>query len=148
MNVKAAFLVVCLLISWSCVSFCKQGNKSDTGVTTRVAMKERIEELLVCPDCLDSFSETAKSYYIVEEVTISGGDITLHGELYLPNRPGPHPGIVYMHGGGNNYDVLMSAPKYYAPRLTHGGDRCLGFAIVIPISSASQAAGPERVPHQ
>ena len=98
MNAKAAFPVFCLFVSWLYVSFCQQGNKSDTGMTTRIAMKERIEELLVCPVCLDSFSESSRSY-IIEEVTFSSGDIKLRGELYLPKKPGPHPAIVYMHGG-------------------------------------------------
>ncbi|UCE65068.1 MAG: alpha/beta hydrolase [Candidatus Zixiibacteriota bacterium] len=117
---KAAFSVFYLLVSWSCVSFCQQGDKPDTGMTTRIAVKERIEELLVYPACLDSFSETTESY-IVEEVIIPSGEIKLHGQLYLPKKPGPHPAIVYMHGGGNDYDMLMSAPKYYAPRLAHCG---------------------------
>lgn len=120
MNLKAVFFIFCLFIGWSCVSFCQQDNKLDSGVTSGIAEKERIDELLVRPACLGNFRNSTNSY-IVEEVTIPSGDITLHGELYLPNRPGPHPAVVYMHGGGNNYDVLMNAPRYYAPRLAHCG---------------------------
>lgn len=117
---KSIFLALYLLIGWLSVSFCQQGDESNTNAVSRIATKERIEKLLVRPNCLDSFSESAESY-IVEEVTIPGGDIKLHGQLYLPKKPGPHPAIVYMHGGGNNYDLLMSSPKYYAPRLAHCG---------------------------
>lgn len=124
-KVRVVLLVIGLFLCWSCMSFGQQDIKPDIGVTSRIATKERIEELLVCPPCLESFSETAKSYSI-EEITITSGDIILHGELYLPKRPRPHPAIIYMHGGGNNYDMLMGAPKYYAPRLAH-----CGYAVLI-----------------
>ena len=83
MNVKAVFLVIGLLISWPCLSYCQKGSKSDKGITSRIATKERLEELLVCPPCLESFSRTVESYD-VEEVTIPAGDIKLAGKLY-PN---------------------------------------------------------------
>jgi len=122
---KTVFLVVCIFVACPGVSFCQQSDKPETGVTSLIASENRIEELLVRPACLKLFNETAKSY-TVDEVTIPSGDIELRGELYLPKTPGPHPAIVYVHGGGNDYDILMSAPKYYAPRLAS-----CGYAVLI-----------------
>jgi pimeloyl-ACP methyl ester carboxylesterase len=61
----------------------------------------------------------------LKEVIIPSGDIELAGELYLPKFTGPYPAIIYIHGGGNNYDMLMSAPRYYALRMAH-----CGFAVL------------------
>jgi len=120
MNVKTISLVFCLFICWFHLSFSQDDNESNLGITSGIAKKERIDELLVRPACLGNYRNSTNSY-IIEKVTIPSGDIELHGELFLPNRPGPHPAIVYMHGGGNDYETLMSAPKYYAPRLAHCG---------------------------
>jgi len=37
---------------------------------------------------------------IVEKITFQSGDITLSGVLVKPTTPGPHPGIVLLHGSG------------------------------------------------
>jgi len=37
---------------------------------------------------------------VVENVTFQSGDITLSGVLVKPTTPGPHPGIVLLHGAG------------------------------------------------
>ena len=39
---------------------------------------------------------------IVEKVTIRSGDTRLSGVLVRPATPGPHPGIVLLHGAGSN----------------------------------------------
>jgi len=118
--VKTLWLISCLLISLPCASFSQRADRFDPGGESQIASEKRIEELLVRPVCLKSYSESAKSYTI-EEVTIPGEDIDLRGELYVPKKPGLYPAIVYVHGGGNDYDLLMSAPKYYAPRLANCG---------------------------
>lgn len=38
--------------------------------------------------------------YRIEEVRFRNGDVELVGSLYLPPGPGPHPGIVVVHGSG------------------------------------------------
>lgn len=49
-----------------------------------------------------------KAYYYLfyhgnaENVTFQGGDIQLAGVLVKPATPGPHPGIVLLHGSGPN----------------------------------------------
>jgi len=105
MNVKAVFLVFCLIIGWPWVSFSQQGNQPKIENTLNTPKNARLEELLVCPPCLESYSDTAKSFS-VEVVTIPSGEITLHGELYLPKEQGPYPAVIYMHGGGNNYNMF------------------------------------------
>lgn len=120
MNIKTIFLIFSLVFCWFCLSFGQIENKSNLESASGIAEKERIDELLVRPACIESF-RNATNTYIVKEVAIPSGDITLHGELYLPNQPGPHPAVILMHGGGNDYEMLMSAPRYYAPRLAHCG---------------------------
>jgi pimeloyl-ACP methyl ester carboxylesterase len=36
----------------------------------------------------------------VEDVTVVNGDVTLKGTLLVPDKPGPHPAIVFAHGSG------------------------------------------------
>lgn len=38
--------------------------------------------------------------YREEEVTFTNGDVTLSGTLLLPESKGPHPAIIFTHGGG------------------------------------------------
>jgi len=45
---------------------------------------------------------------IAEKVTIQSGDIKLAGMLVKPDTPGPHPGIVLLHGSG-----LQRYSKWY-----------------------------------
>jgi dienelactone hydrolase len=40
------------------------------------------------------------SHYKIERVKFKNGDITLSGELRLPDTPGPHPVIINVHGSG------------------------------------------------
>lgn len=35
-----------------------------------------------------------------EEVTFHNGDVALAGTVLLPRTPGPHPGVVFLHGSG------------------------------------------------
>jgi len=125
MKVKTTLLLLSLFICLFYLSFSKVDDKDNLGIESGTINQERIEELLIRPACLENFKDTDDSY-TAKEVIISSGDIALHGELYLPNKPGLHPAVVYMHGGGNTYDMLMNAPKHYAPRLAH-----CGYAVLI-----------------
>ena len=124
MRMKIAFLISAGLLIVMLASYCQQGKKHDTSDTTLIASEQRIEELLAGPPCLENFSRDVNSFDI-EDVIIASGDIKLQGKLYLPRMPGPHPAIIYMHGGGNNYELIMSAPQFYAPRFAHCGYACL-----------------------
>jgi pimeloyl-ACP methyl ester carboxylesterase len=120
MKVKVICLAISLIMGCISISHCQPSNKSVGRINPGIVSEERLENLLVCPPCLESYSRTAESYS-VEKVTIPGADIELSGKLYLPEKPGPYPAIVFLHGGGNNYDLLMSSPRYYAARLAHCG---------------------------
>lgn len=41
-----------------------------------------------------------KKYYSIENIQFKNGDITLAGELFLPETKGPHPLIINVHGSG------------------------------------------------
>jgi uncharacterized protein len=85
----------------------------------------RLAQLLTKPACLQSPGDSGEAYR-VEAVSFRSGKITLAGKLYLPSGGQKHRAVVFMHGGGNDYDLIMSAPKYYARRLA----QC-GFAALI-----------------
>ena len=82
--------------------------------------RERLGTLLKEPACLQSSGDSGETYR-VEAVSFKSGKITLAGKLYLPAGGQKHRAVVFMHGGGNNYDLIMSAPRYYARRLAPCG---------------------------
>jgi len=116
MNGKSILLIVYIFVSCFQLSFCQNDNRTNLRRTSEISNEERISELLIRPACFENISNL-DSLITIKEVIIPSGGIKLQGELYLPNAPGPHPAVVIMHGGGNNYEMLMSAPKYFAPRL-------------------------------
>ena len=48
-----------------------------------------------------------------EEVRFNNGDVTLAGSLILPNSPGPHPAIIFMHGSGGSPRVSYFGFGYW-----------------------------------
>lgn len=52
------------------------------------------------------------------EVVFESGDLMLAGTLVLPAGPGPHPGLVMVHGSG---PVTRRAPRYMADLFAHRG---------------------------
>lgn len=80
----------------------------------------RLGALLKEPACLQSLGDSGETYR-VEAVSFKSGKITLAGKLYLPLEGQKHRAVVFMHGGGNDYDLIMSAPRYYARRLAACG---------------------------
>ncbi len=53
-----------------------------------------------------------ESSFREEDVTVSAGQFPLPGKLTLPKAPGPHPGIVLVHGSGpNDQDETVGANK-------------------------------------
>jgi len=105
---------------WFFAADCQTENNSGADLKEGIVSESRLKELLARPPCLQSFDRTVESYK-VKEVTIPGGEIELAGKLYLPDTPGPHAAVVFMHGGGNDYELVMGAPRFYGPRLAHCG---------------------------
>jgi len=91
---------------------------------TLVGSATRLARLESKPPCLESFSRS-ETTYVVERVAVRSEGVELAALLYLPPGKGRFPGVVFMHGGGNDVDQLRAAPLFYAPRLAH-----CGFAVL------------------
>ncbi|MFH2035985.1 MAG: alpha/beta hydrolase [Candidatus Zixiibacteriota bacterium] len=113
-------LIVIFLIFLPGIIYCQQIDTDIIQLISEKSSKDRIDELLNCPSCLKNNSDSAKQY-TVENVIFPSGDILLNGELYLPVGSGPFPGIVFMHGGGNNYEMLYTSVMYDARRFAKCG---------------------------
>jgi pimeloyl-ACP methyl ester carboxylesterase len=98
--------------------------KGKTGLGPHRLTAEDIERLLVKPVCLQSFSDTSE-WGLVEDLPVSSKGIALSARLYLPEGKGPWPAVILVPGGFNETELIMSSPRYEAPRLA----RC-GFAAV------------------
>jgi len=70
------------------------------------------------PSCLDVAVDSAGTYR-KEAVRFTSGDVSMAGQLFLPVEPGPHPGAVLLHGGGQAR--LNEAPLFFAPLLAQCG---------------------------
>lgn len=46
------------------------------------------------------------------EITFENGSVELHGTLYLPSTPGPHPAVVFAHGSGDATRQLGFFPMF------------------------------------
>lgn len=79
-----------------------------------------VATLLVKPSCLATYVDSARTC-VVEDLNVPGKGITLSGQLYLPSRDGRWPVVILVPGGFNETDLIMMAPRYYAPRLAACG---------------------------
>ena len=71
----------------------------------------------------DLEARNAKTY-TEEKVTYPSGDVQLAGSLRIPNRPGPHPAIVFAHGSGPGTRNQVSILAHF---FLHRGIAVLGF---------------------
>jgi pimeloyl-ACP methyl ester carboxylesterase len=69
--------------------------------------------------CLTSPPLTTGAY-LEARVHIERGDVTLAGRMLVPNRPGPHPAVVILAGGGRDSQVNYT-PRFIATRLARCG---------------------------
>jgi pimeloyl-ACP methyl ester carboxylesterase len=99
--------------------------KRKTGLGPQRLTAEGIERLLVKPACLQSFSDT-NEWGLIEDLPVSSKGITLSARLYMPEGKGPWPAVILVPGGFNETELIMSWPRYEAPRLAH-----CGFAAVV-----------------
>jgi len=97
------------------------GQISVTGADSLVVMDSAaVVRLLVKPACLGTYVDSARTC-VVEDIPVQSKGILLSGQLYLPARAGRWPLVILVHGGFNESDLIMQAPRYYAPRLAHCG---------------------------
>lgn len=75
--------------------------------------------LLALPVCPAAGMITTGAY-VETPVTLDRPGARLAGRLMRPNRPGPHPAVVILHGGGRGGQVNYT-PRYIASRLARCG---------------------------
>jgi hypothetical protein len=71
----------------------------------------------------DLEAENAQAY-VEEKVTYPSGDVGLAGLLRIPNKPGPHPAIVFAHGSGPGTQNQVSMLAHF---FLHQGMAVLSF---------------------
>ncbi|KAA2236256.1 dienelactone hydrolase family protein [Salinarimonas soli] len=76
-----------------------------------------------------------------EAVTFPGGGMTLRGVLFRPQGPGPHPGVVALHGCGG----LADSRGRLQARHADWGERlaAAGFLVLFPDSFGSRGLGEQ-----
>ncbi len=57
--------------------------------------------------------------YGIEEIRFANGDLELAGTVYAPPGPGPHPGLVFLHGSGPQ--TRDSYIRWFADRFARAG---------------------------
>jgi hypothetical protein len=89
-------------------------------VSSNLIDSSTVVRLLVKPVYLATYGDSAGTY-LVEDVPVRSKGIVLTGQLYLPVHAGEWPLVILVHGGFNETELIMQAPRYYAPRLAHCG---------------------------
>ena len=107
-------LMLCSMAPLSCHASEKAGAQSLVLDSTSVAT------LLATPGCLSAPIDSGATY-VVEDLPVPGKGVTLSGQLYLPSRDGRWPLIILVAGGFNETELIMLAPRHYAPRFAACG---------------------------
>ena len=71
-------------------------------------------------ECFYGYTDSLATH-TSKKVDIQSDGAMISGELFLPGKPGPHPAIVLVHGGGSNIRIIRDTPHFFAPRLAHCG---------------------------
>lgn len=79
-----------------------------------------VAALLVKPGCLATYVDSARTC-VGKDLDLPGKGVTLSGQLYLPSSEGKWPVVILVPGGFNETELIMQAPRYYAPRLAACG---------------------------
>ena len=85
-----------------------------------ILSEEAVAKLLTRPLCFASHSDTIQTY-LIKDCVIPSGEISLSAQLYLPSEMGKYPLVILVPGGFNETELIMQAPRYYAPRLARCG---------------------------
>ncbi len=114
-------MLICFLVMNLSFFFCDiLAENVEVIQADEIVKANRLAELLAQPNCLKSFDRTVQSYEIVE-VKIPSDNIILDGKFYCPSDSDKYPAVIFMHGGGNDAELLVSGPMFYASRLAHCG---------------------------
>jgi predicted acyl esterase len=82
--------------------------------------KEAVTKLLTRPPCFASQADTLQSY-VIKDCPVPSNGISLSAQLYLPLETGKWPLVILIPGGFNETELIMQAPRYYAPLLARCG---------------------------
>ena len=88
--------------------------------SSHILSSEEMIELLTKPECFGSPEDTTQSY-LIRDYVIPSKEISLSAKLYLPSLRGRWPVVILVPGGFNETELVMEAPRYYAPRLARCG---------------------------
>ena len=113
------FAPIYLLIALLGAACQSADHSGDTG-STHVLDSDIVARLLERPECLEDFSPSSGAW-VVEGLPVESKGILLSGQLYLPTRGERWPLVILVPGGFNEADLIMQAPRYYAPRLATCG---------------------------
>ncbi len=100
-------------------------NKHEPVIASHRLTEKDVERLLVKPVCLKPILEE-EVWSRIQDFPVSSKGITLSAELYMPIGEGKWPAVILVPGGFNETELIMSSPRYEAPRLA----QC-GFAAVV-----------------
>jgi dienelactone hydrolase len=139
-KISLVCLLLVILVPISCLAI---EPMQETGVPTsevdkeagHVLTPEEVAKLLVRPRCFGSLGDTTGSYAIRDYAIPSNG-IALSAQLYLPAETGRWPLVILIPGGFNETELVMQAPRYYAPILA----RC-GFAALVYYKRGTGSSG-------
>jgi pimeloyl-ACP methyl ester carboxylesterase len=101
-------------------SGCQSSGRSTETDSTRVLDSDEVARLLKRPVCLEDFGPSSGAW-VVHDVPVESNGIVLSGQLYLPANGERFPLVILIPGGFNEEDLIMQAPRYYAPRLATCG---------------------------
>jgi dienelactone hydrolase len=111
-------MAIALLLLLPELESCKSHRVDTTSIN--VMDSNTVARLLAKPACLTTDIDSARTYIVIDMPVQSKG-IVLSGQLYLPAREGRWPLVILVSGGFNETEIILQAPRYYAPRLAHCG---------------------------
>jgi dienelactone hydrolase len=120
MKLHFRHITTAILLLFATLGTSKSQTRDSDGASKFVMDSAEVARLLVKPACLATYVDSVRSY-VVEDLPVRSKGIVLSGQLYLPARAGRWPLVILVHGGFNETELIMRAPRYYAPRLAHCG---------------------------
>jgi hypothetical protein len=109
----------------ACASPAAFADERGQSTAAHVLGAEDVERLLARPACFSSLPDSG-GWGRIEGFQVPSDGITLSAELYLPEGKGPWPAVILVPGGFNETQLIMLAPRHYAPRLA-----ACGFAAAV-----------------
>jgi dienelactone hydrolase len=139
-KISLVCLLLVILVPISCLAIERTQETSvlAPGVDERsdhILTTEEVTKLLVRPECFGSPGDTTGSY-VIRHYTIPSNGIALSAQLYLPAETGKWPLVILVPGGFNETELVMQAPRHYAPILA----RC-GFAALVYYKRGTGSSG-------